>query len=67
MRVVLIENLYPGMELAEPLYTEDHSIVPILLKGTVLSENMIRRLKEHGIAEVRIVSEEARGCKTIFP
>lgn len=54
MRMVLIEELQEGMELAQDVYDNPDSISPVSRSGIILNTYIINRLREKGIRSVYI-------------
>ena len=57
MKTVLLRDLAPGMRLGADIYNNNQLI---LLKNTVLTEDMIERIKNYSIPYVKIVVEELK-------
>jgi len=51
---VHVNNLIPGMLLADDVYADRNWVIPVLLKGSVISEELIKKLKAHGINNIYV-------------
>lgn len=53
-----IWDLKKGMVLAQDVSAAENRIVPIIKKGTVLNENLIAKLKDHGVIRLLVEGGE---------
>jgi len=57
---IYIDELKPGMELGQDVYTEDKKYL-LIRKGTVLSRDLIQGLKRRGLESILILDNASRG------
>lgn len=61
MRIVSLDEVNPGMELAKPIYDDQERL--LLNKGTSLNEQYRKRLIELGVTEIYIEDESSLGIE----
>ncbi|MGI6154048.1 MAG: HD-GYP domain-containing protein [Christensenellaceae bacterium] len=60
MKLVPLHKLKEGMIVADDVATGEDTLLSIVPKHTTLTSNIIKRLKEYGVKEVRIIGEDEK-------
>ncbi len=58
MRLYPISQLKEGMVLAKNIYSQDDSVMPVLIENTVLTNHLIKRLGDQGVLEAYVNNNE---------